>query len=40
VAVQGGQIEVSKLRYDGGKKLPAPQLCAEVGLSLGAKLGE
>jgi methionyl-tRNA formyltransferase len=40
VAVQGGQIEVSKLRYDGGKKLPAPQLCTEVGLSLGAKLGE
>ena len=40
VAVQGGQIEVSKLRYDGGKKLPAPQLCAEAGLSLGAKLGE
>jgi methionyl-tRNA formyltransferase len=40
VAVQGGQIEVSKLRYDGGKKLPAPQLCAEVGLSPGAKLGE
>src|SRR6202453_1437970 len=40
VAAQGGQIEVSKLRYDGGKKLPAPQLCAEVGLSVGAKLGE
>jgi hypothetical protein len=38
--VQGGQIEVSKLRYDGGKKLPAAQLCAEVGLSLGAKLGD
>ena len=29
-----------KLRYDGGKKLPAPQVCAEVGLSLGAVLGE
>jgi methionyl-tRNA formyltransferase len=40
VTAQGGQIEVSKLRYDGGKKLPAPQLCAEVGLSLGAILGE
>lgn len=40
VAAQGGQIEVFKLRYDGGKKLPAPQLCAEVGLSLGAILGE
>ncbi|HWX27293.1 MAG TPA: methionyl-tRNA formyltransferase [Steroidobacteraceae bacterium] len=40
VTAQGGQIEVSKLRYDGGKKLPAPQLCAEVGLSVGAILGE
>jgi methionyl-tRNA formyltransferase len=40
VTAQGGQIEVFKLRYDGGKKLPAPQLCAEVGLSLGAILGE
>ena len=40
VAVQGGQIEVSKLRYDGGKKLPAPQVCSDVGLSVGSKLGE
>ncbi|HME38339.1 MAG TPA: methionyl-tRNA formyltransferase [Steroidobacteraceae bacterium] len=40
VTAQGGQIEVSKLRYDGGKKLPAPQACAEAGLSLGAILGE
>jgi methionyl-tRNA formyltransferase len=40
VTAQGGQIEVFKLRYDGGKKLPAPQVCAEVGLSLGAILGE
>jgi methionyl-tRNA formyltransferase len=40
VTAQGGQIEVSKLRYDGGKKLPAPQACAEVGLSLGAILGD
>jgi len=39
VTAQGGQIEVFKLRYDGGKKLPAPQVCAEVGLSLGAVLG-
>src|SRR5579863_6653674 len=39
VAVQGGQLEIFKLRYDGGKKLPAPQVCAEVGLSLGAILG-
>jgi methionyl-tRNA formyltransferase len=40
VTAQGGQIEVSKLRFDGGKKMPAPQVCAEVGLSLGARLGE
>jgi methionyl-tRNA formyltransferase len=40
VTAQGGQIEAFKLRYDGGKKLPAPQVCAEAGLSLGAVLGE
>jgi methionyl-tRNA formyltransferase len=39
VAAQGGQIEITKLRYDGGKKLPVPQVCAEAGLSLGAILG-
>jgi methionyl-tRNA formyltransferase len=39
IAAQGGQIEVFKLRYDGGKKLPAPQLCAESGLCLGTILG-
>jgi methionyl-tRNA formyltransferase len=40
VTAQGGQIEVSKLRFEGGKKLPAPQACAEAGLSIGAVLGE
>jgi methionyl-tRNA formyltransferase len=40
VTAQGGQIEVFKLRYDGGKKLPAPQACAEAGLSIGAILGD
>lgn len=40
IAAQGGQIEVFKLRYDAGKKLPAPQLCAELGLTLGTVLGE
>jgi methionyl-tRNA formyltransferase len=40
VTAQGGQIEVFKLRYEGGKKLPAPQACAEMGLSPGAVLGE
>jgi methionyl-tRNA formyltransferase len=39
IAAQGGQIEVFKLRFDGGKKLPAPQVCAEAGLRLGTILG-
>ena len=39
ISAQGGQIEVSKLRYEGGKKLPAPQFCAEAGLALGTILG-
>jgi methionyl-tRNA formyltransferase len=39
IAGQGGQIEVFKLRLDGGKKLPAPQFCAESGLCLGTILG-
>jgi methionyl-tRNA formyltransferase len=40
VSAQGGQIEVFKLRYDGGKKLPAPQLCSEAGLAVGTILGD
>src|SRR5271169_2573919 len=39
VAAQGGQIEVFKLRYEGGKKLSAARFCAEAGLSLGTILG-
>jgi methionyl-tRNA formyltransferase len=39
ISTQGGQIEVFQLRYDGGKKLPAPQFCAEAGLCLGTILG-
>jgi len=39
IAAQGGRIEVFKLRYDGGKKLPAPQLCADLGLTVGTVLG-
>ncbi len=39
ITVQGGQIEALKLRYDGGKKLPAAQVCAAVGLAPGAVLG-
>jgi methionyl-tRNA formyltransferase len=39
ITAQGGQIEVFKLRYGEGKKLPAPQLCAEAGLGPGSVLG-
>jgi methionyl-tRNA formyltransferase len=39
ISVQGGQIEVFKLRYEGAKKLPAAQACAEAGISLGTILG-
>jgi methionyl-tRNA formyltransferase len=40
VTGQGGQIEVSKLRYDGGKKLPAAEVCAAAGLAAGVILGQ
>jgi hypothetical protein len=30
---------VFKLRYEGGEKLPTPQLCAEIGLTVGTVLG-
>jgi len=40
VAVQGGEIELLRVRYDGGKKLPAAQFCAEAGVAVGAILGE
>jgi methionyl-tRNA formyltransferase len=40
VAAQGGQIEIFKLRYDGGKKLHAPQVCAQAGLAVGSILGD
>jgi methionyl-tRNA formyltransferase len=39
ISAQGGQIEVFKLKLEGGKKLPAAQFCAETGLSLGTILG-
>ena len=39
VTAQGGQIEVFKLRFDDGKKLPAPQFCAEAALTVGTVLG-
>jgi methionyl-tRNA formyltransferase len=40
VAAQGGSIEVLRVKYAGGKKMPAPQFCAEAGLSVGAVLGD
>jgi methionyl-tRNA formyltransferase len=39
IAAQGGQIEVHKLRMEGGKKSGAARFCAEAGLELGAILG-
>ncbi len=39
VAAQGGQIEVFTLKLEAGKKLPAPQFCAETGLQVGTTLG-
>src|ERR1700736_4317276 len=39
VSAQGGQIEVFKLRHEDGKKLPAPQVCVETGLTVGTVLG-
>jgi methionyl-tRNA formyltransferase len=40
ISAQGGQIEVFRLRHDGGKKLPASHFCAEAGLCLNTVLGE
>jgi methionyl-tRNA formyltransferase len=40
VMALGGEIEVFKLRYDGGKKLSAPRICAEAGITVGACLGD
>jgi methionyl-tRNA formyltransferase len=40
ITAQGGQIEVFKLRYDGGKKLPAAQVCAAAGIAPGTVFGE
>jgi len=39
ITAQGGQIEVLKVRYGEGKKIPAPQWCAEIGIAPGAVLG-
>jgi methionyl-tRNA formyltransferase len=39
VTAQGGQIEVFSLRSEDGKKLKAPEFCAQMGLAPGAVLG-
>lgn len=40
VAVQGGHIELQRVRYDAGKKISASQFCAERGVQIGAALGD
>ncbi|MBV8803572.1 MAG: methionyl-tRNA formyltransferase [Sinobacteraceae bacterium] len=40
VAAQGGQIEVLKVRYDEGKKMPTAQFCSESGITIGTAFGE
>jgi len=40
VTAQGGQIEVSKVKYQDGKKISAAQFAAESGLTIGTVLGE
>ncbi len=39
VSVQGGQIELMRVRYEDGKKMPAAQFCVEAGVMVGAVLG-
>jgi methionyl-tRNA formyltransferase len=39
VSAQGGQLEVLTLRFDDGKKLAAPEFCAQAGVSSGTQLG-
>jgi methionyl-tRNA formyltransferase len=39
VSAQGGQIEVLTLRHEDGKKLSAPEFCAQAGLVPGTLLG-
>jgi methionyl-tRNA formyltransferase len=40
VMSQGGRIEVSKVRYDEGKKISAAQFCADHGVAPQTQLGE
>jgi methionyl-tRNA formyltransferase len=40
ITTLGGQIAAAKLRYDGGKKLSAALVCAELGITPGTVLGQ
>ena len=40
VTAQGGHIEVLKVRYDEGRKMPAAQFCDATGITLGTLLGD
>lgn len=40
VMAQGGQIEVLKVKYGDGRKIPASQFCAEAAVVPGTLLGE
>ena len=39
VAADGGAVRVARLRAKGGKKLAATEAAAELGLTLGSRLG-
>ena len=40
VVAQGGQIEVSRVRFDEGKKVSAAQFAGEAGVKVGTVLGD
>jgi methionyl-tRNA formyltransferase len=40
VVAQGGQIEVSRVRFDDGKKVSAAQFAGEAGVKVGTVLGD
>lgn len=40
VMAQGGQIEVTKVKYAEGRKMPASQFCADAGVVAGTPLGD
>jgi methionyl-tRNA formyltransferase len=39
ITAHGGQIEVFKVRYEGGEKMAAAEFCAAMGVGVGAVLG-